>query len=463
VIRGAATPRLDQLADEGIRFTNFNTELECTPSRSSLMTGRMPFRSGTGRAGFAGLPGGLANWEYTLAEMLADAGYQSAIYGKWHLGDIPGRFPTDQGFDEWWGFPFSTGVVYRYDQAGYDPEDPSLPYIVKSRKHGTVERVAPYNREMRAEIDSLIAVRSVAYIAEAVKSDKPFFLYIPWSHIHHPYVPHPDYKGATGAGDIADMIAEHDDNVGKVLDAVKAAGVENNTLVIYASDNGPDAAEYPKVSNSGPFRGYLGSAYEGSVRTPMMIRWTGTVPPGIETNQLVSINDFFPTLVTIAGGKAPDDRDYDGLDMTDFFLGKTDESPRKHAIFFLDQKLLAVKGERYKMYFIGDDPGASHRVHDDLWGFKIFNIQDDLREEHDVLVRNLWRIPPMIEPVLRFAGSIYKNGTIKVGDEVRTKAWFAIPPRYNSEEDMKKVLMLARDMQELRKRYAEEQAIRQEK
>jgi arylsulfatase len=266
-LRGAPTPRLDRLAAEGLRFTNFNVEVECTPSRSALMTGRMPVRSGTWRAASPGIPGGLSPWEVTIAEALSQAGYDTAIFGKWHLGDSQGRFPTDQGFDEWWGFPFSTNVASNTVQVGFDPAVAKLPHLLEGVRGEPVRQVEPYTLENRPLVDERIAEKSVAWIREYAGKERPFFLFVSWSLVHHPYLPHPDFAGRSGNGDFADVMVEHDHRTGQILDALEAAGISDDTLVVYASDNGPDSAHYPVVSNSGPYRGYLGSAYEGSIRT----------------------------------------------------------------------------------------------------------------------------------------------------------------------------------------------------
>ena len=251
-----------------------------------------------------GCPGGLAPWERTIAEVLKGAGYDTAIFGKWHLGDSSGRFPTDHGFDEWWGFPFSTNVAGYTTRVGFDAKAAQVPQLLEGKKGEAVRPVEPYTLENRPLIDERIADRSVAYIRAHAGGDRPFFLFVSWSLVHHPYLPHPDFKGRSGNGDFADCMVEHDYRVGQVLDAIDAAGIADQTLVIYASDNGPDSAEYPQMSFAGPYRGYLGSAYEGSIRTPMMIRWPGKVPAGRVTNEIVAMLDFFPTLAAIAGAKS---------------------------------------------------------------------------------------------------------------------------------------------------------------
>ena len=427
VLRGAPTPRLDRLAAEGTRFTNFNVEVECTPSRSALLTGRMPVRSGTWRAGMPGMPGGLAPWEITLAETLSAAGYDTAIFGKWHLGDSPGRYPTDQGFDEWWGFPFSTNVASFTKRVGFDPKASRVPQLLEGSKGEPVRAVEPYTLENRPLIDERIAEKSVAYIRRHAGGERPFFLFVSWSLVHHPYLPHPEFEGRSGNGRFADVVVEHDHRVGQVLDAIEQAGVADDTLVVYASDNGPDSADYPEVSFAGPFRGYLGSAYEGSIRTPMLLRWPGQVAAGRVSNEIVAIVDFFPTLARIAGAEVPDDRAIDGLDQTDFLLGKSDSSAREGVLFFSGRTLLAVKWRRFKIFLTGDDPAPRVRSWRRLWAPLIYNVEQDPREEVDVAMANLWILEPMMRQIYPFLFSVEKEGLILPGGDEPVSTDVEIP------------------------------------
>ena len=179
VIRGAPTPRLDSLAAQGIRFTNFNVEAECTPSRSALMTGRYAIRSGTTRAmPVPGIPQGLAPWEYTMAEMLRDAGYDTAMLGKWHIGASPGRFPTDQGFDSWWGFPNSTDVARFPEAVGFDPTLVPKFHLYEGTAADGAKPVEEYTMARRPYIDETIEQRAIAYLEQQADSDKPFFLFV---------------------------------------------------------------------------------------------------------------------------------------------------------------------------------------------------------------------------------------------------------------------------------------------
>lgn len=419
VLRGNPTPRLDRLATEGTRFTNFNVEVECTPSRSALMTGRLPVRSGTGRFAGPGLPGGLPPWEITIGEMLSAAGYDTAIYGKWHLGDAPGRFPTDQGFDEWWGFPFSTDVSWYATAVGFDPSVAQVPHLLEGRRGEAVRQVEPYTLEKRPFIDATIAEKSAAYIAAHAAGERPFFLFVSWSLPHHPTLPHPEFKGTSGNGDFSDAIVEHDHRVGQVLDAIERAGIAGRTLVIYASDNGPDSADYPRMSFAGPFRGYLGSAYEGSIRTPMLIRWPGHVPAGRITNEIVAMVDFFPTLARLAGDAVPGDREMDGVDQGEFFAGRAEKSSRESVLVFSGNVLLAVKWRQFKLFFTGDsaEPRAADRQWRRLWAPLVYNVEQDPREEADISLRNTWIFGPAMRQVLPFVFSIDKEGLITPGGE----------------------------------------------
>jgi len=427
VLRGAPTPRLDRLAAEGMRFTNFNVEVECTPSRSALVTGRMPVRSGTWRAASPGLPGGLAPWEITLAEMLSDTGYTTAIFGKWHLGDRAGRYPTDQGFDQWWGFPFSTNVASYQKRVGFDPEVAKVPHLLEGEKGEPVREVEPYTLENRPLIDERIAEKSIAYIREHAAGERPFFLFVSWSLVHHPYLPHPDFEGGSGNGPFSDVMVEHDHRVGQILDAIDEAGIADETLVVYASDNGPDSAYYPQVSFAGPYRGYLGSAFEGSIRTPMMARWPGKIPSGRISNEIVAMVDLFPTLAGIAGGAVPDDRVIDGLDQTPLLLGETEKSAREGVLIFSGRTLLAVKWRRFKIFLTGDDPAPRDRAWRRLWAPLVYNVEQDPREEVDIAISNLWILEPMMKQVYPFLFSVDKEGLILPGGDEPGSASVEIP------------------------------------
>lgn len=429
VVRGAPTPRLDAFAQQGMRFTNFNVEAECTPSRSALMTGRYAVRSGTTRAmPVPGIPQGLAPWEYTMAEMLHDSGYDTAMFGKWHIGASDGRFPTDQGFDTWWGFPNSTDVARFPEAIGFEPGLMPRFHFYEGTAEDGAKPVGEYNLAARPLVDENITQRAVNYIESRTEGDKPFFLYIPFSLVHHPSLPHPDFDGATGNGRYADATVEHDHRVGQVLDALEKAGLDQNTLVVYASDNGPDRAEFPHIGDTGPFRGYLGSLHEGSVRTPMMVRWPGKVAAQQVTNEIVSIHDFMPSFATLVGAQLPDDRAYDGVDQTPLLLGKTEKSARDSVLFFHDDTLLAVKWKQFKVFLQNEGVEREDTSYSDIWAPIIYNTMMDPKESHNIAHdAYLWVLSPLMHQVMPFAYTVDKYGLIQPGDDERTDGHVNIP------------------------------------
>jgi len=241
IIRGAPTPRLDQLAAEGVRLTNFNVESQCTPSRAAIMGGVY----------------GLTQWEVTMAEMLSDAGYTTGMFGKWHLGHTEGRFPTDQGFDEWYGIPNSSDETPWEVLDGYAESGVEGTYIYEGKKGSAPKQVKAYNLEERALIDGELTKRSIDFMKRQAKKDKPFFLYV---------IPHPDFADKTGNGRFADVLAQVDAYNGMLLDAIDDLGIRDNTLFIFTADNGPEMI--PEGSNT-PSVEYFISKVACACRSPL--------------------------------------------------------------------------------------------------------------------------------------------------------------------------------------------------
>ena len=230
-LRGAPTPRIDQLAREGLRLTNFNVEPECTPSRAALMTGRMPIRSGLdGQVANPGSRGGLSPWEVTLPELLKQAGYRTAMYGKWHLGEENGRLPNDQGFDEWWGFPKSSGDTLRELQPGWSADIAPQQPLMEGLAGQASKEVGVYDLAMRPLMDGMITEKSVAYILDQTGSTQPFFLYVPFSLPHTPPLPNPKFADKSKT-EYQNVLREIDANTGAILDFYATfahlVGVEN--------------------------------------------------------------------------------------------------------------------------------------------------------------------------------------------------------------------------------------------
>ncbi len=282
ILRGAATPRIDALAAEGMRLLNFNVEAQCTPTRSALMTGRFSIRSGTYEVPIGGVPDGLTQWEITIAELLSAQGYATGMWGKWHLGSADDRLPTNQGFDEWYGIPrtYDEGMWPSFnetkstwpsvgDKQGWSAKVVAPEPIYEARKGEKPRVVANLNVDNRRTMEAEITSRAVQFIKRNASAGKPFYAYVPFSLVHMPTLPNLDFAGRTGNGDWADCLAELDYRTGQILDAIKQAGIEDNTLVVFASDNGPEAT-HPWQGDSGPWHGTYFTAMEGSLRAPFI-------------------------------------------------------------------------------------------------------------------------------------------------------------------------------------------------
>jgi len=408
--RGAATPRIDSLAKEGMRFLNMNAETQCTPSRSSVMTGRHAIRSGTYAVPFGGVPEGLTQWEVTIAESLSDAGYATGAFGKWHLGSHDGRLPNDQGFDEWFGIPRTTDESMWASAPGWSPDIVPLEKIMEGRKGEKSRVLKDYDVEQRRLIDAEITRRSVAFIERQSKAGKPFFAYVTLTQPHMPTEPNPTFKGKTGNGNWADMLAEMDHNVGQILDAVTKAGVRENTIVIFTSDNGAEFFR-PWDGWAGPWRGQYFTALEGGIRVPFLIRWPGKIPSERVSNEIVHLVDMFATLARFAGAKVSADRPIDSVDQSDFFLGKTEKSAREGFPIWCDNRLMAVKWRNWKLHFYRQDTMFDPPVKNPVP--TIYNLFTDPREEKPTV--DTWVVHPMLKMVSAFEESVKKYPLIPMG------------------------------------------------
>jgi len=418
VLRGAETPRLDQLASEGMQFLNFNVETQCTPSRSALMTGRHPIRSGTTKVVWGQLYG-LTQWEITIAELLSDRGYATGMFGKWHLGEVEGRFPTDQGFDEWYGIANTTDESTYSAGFQFDPEVVETPHILESTRGKTPKEVKVYDREARAKIDSELTDFAIGFMKRSVKDGKPFFAYIPYTQVHLPTIPHPEFVGATGNGRWADVLTEVDSRAGQLLDAIDDLGVRDNTVFIWMSENGPEEI-YPHHGTSGPWRGTYFTALEGSLRTPFLIRWPGKIKSGSKHNEIMHITDLYPTLARIAGASIPTDRTIDGLDQVDLLTGKSEKSAREGFPVYNGDTLQAYKWRNWKLHFktqetmrsIIEQPGMP----------RVYNLLTDPKELYDVVEYggrdgedNFWVMPAVMKLVMEHYRSLVVEPPIPLG------------------------------------------------
>jgi len=412
ILRGAPTPRIDSLASEGLRLLNFNVEAQCTPSRAAIMTGRYAIRTGNAAVPLGVGVYGLTQWEYTMAEMLSDAGYNTGMFGKWHLGDSKGRYPTDQGFDEWFGIPNSSDESYWPDndlyRAGTHPQV-KFEYVMEAKHGETPKELEVYDSAKRLTIDREITTRAVDFMKRKAKHDKPFFLFVPYTQTHLPVEPHPDNKGKTGNGHWADVLAQTDAYVGEMLDTVDELGIKDNTIFIFTADNGPEGA-IPHQGFAGPWRGTYFTGLEGSLRVPFLIRWPKEIPAGGVSNEIVHEMDLFATFARLAGGKVPDDRVIDSVDQSEFFMGNKDVSNRESVVVYVGSELYGVKWRDWKMMLkeidtISADPTRSYGVP------LFYNLLLDPKEEYPILYapQNFWIRYP--------AGQVLVEHSISLQDE----------------------------------------------
>ncbi len=382
VMRGAPTPRIDSIAREGLQLTNFNVEAECTPSRSALMTGRYGIRTRQ-RANQPprGVWYGITKWEVTLAELLSDAGYATGIFGKWHLGDTEGRFPTDQGFDEWIGLPRSSDRAFWPDSNSFQPNShPSAKFthVMSALKGEEPVEGAVYDRAKRATIDREITDQAIDFMTRMSNAGKPFFAYLPYTQTHEPVDPHPDFYGSTGNGSFADVLAQTDVYIGELLDTVERLGLREDTIFIFTSDNGREGVPR-SFGFTGPWRSGMFSPYEGSLRVPFLVRWPGKIPPGRVSNEIVHQMDVFSTVASFAGVEVPKDRVIDGVDQSDFFTGKTDQSARDSLVIYIGNTLFGAKWKNWKILL--------REMDEDGYGIKemaypsVYNLIVDPKEE----------------------------------------------------------------------------------
>lgn len=422
ITRGGATPRIDALASEGTRLTNFNVEVQCTPSRSALMTGRYAIRSGTATVPITTGMYGLTQWEVTLPEMLSEAGYVTGMFGKWHLGHTKGRFPTDQGFDEWYGIPNSTDESLWPDQAQFNSvvEENLSPYAVpeyiyKGIKGSEPEKIKIYNSKMRPEIDRELTDHAIKFMQKQVGEGTPFFVYLPYTQTHMPVSPSKDFAGKSGNGDWGDVLLQIDAYVGELLDTVDELGIRENTIFVFTSDNGPEML--PGHNGwSGPWRGSYFTGLEGSLRVPFIVRWPGRVPAGRVSNEIIHSVDVFATLATAVGANVPQDRVIDSIDQLDFLTGQKEKSNRDGFMVYVGKDLFGIKWRNWKMMFSEVDRGTDAKKTFDFPRF--FNLYSDPKEEYPLTkatAGHFWVRWPMGELLTQHSESLKKEPPIQAG------------------------------------------------
>lgn len=338
-----ATPHLDSLAAEGIKLTEFYVaQPVCTASRAALLTGTYPNRIGVHKAFFPGQEVGLNPQEETLAELLREEGYRTALFGKWHLGHLPDFLPTRQGFDEFYGIPYSNDMWPGHPQQEHFNFDP-LPLFEGEKIVDSVGEA-----EQKA-LTTLLTERAVAFINE--NRERPFFLYLAHPQPHVPLFVSEKFRGKSGHGLYGDVIQELDWSVGEVVQALRKNGLEENTLVIFTSDNGPWLPYGNHAGSAAPFREGKGTTFEGGVRVPFIAKYPPLFPKGRTIETAVMAIDLLPSISALTGAKLPE-LEIDGKNALPVFSGKSIASPQEAYYFYYNvNELHAVRYGDWKMYF----------------------------------------------------------------------------------------------------------------
>jgi arylsulfatase A len=336
--KDVATPHLDRMAQEGVKFTSFYAAPVCSPTRASLMTGSIAQRVGIGGVLFPRNNHGLNPDEKTLPELLKEKSYATAIIGKWHLGNQDLFQPLNHGFDTWYGTPAS-------NSQGFDPAIKKFAPDCVFRDGYTRESILKLKEAPGPLVRDNVVIEVPAdqtqftqrYTREAVRfitahKDKPFFLYLPHNMVHIPLHASADFAGKSQRGIYGDAIQELDWSAGEILKSLKELGLDDKTLVIFVSDNGPHLGG---GASAGPLRGEKGTCFEGGVRVPCILRWPGKIPAGHVTDEPATIMDLLPTLTKLAGGNIPTDRVIDGKDIGPLLAGKPDAKSPHDGIFYL--------------------------------------------------------------------------------------------------------------------------------
>ena len=379
------TPHLDRMAIEGMRFTQFYSAASvCTPSRAGLMTGRLPVRNGMcsdkRRVLFPNSGGGIPAEEITLAEALRELGYATACVGKWHLGHLPQFLPTSNGFDSYLGIPYSNDM-------DRNPEAPKgMPaFLTPLSEYWNVPLMRDENVLERPADQTTITKRYTEAAVRFIENhqDESFFLYMPHTMPHVPLFRATAFEGHSSRGLYGDIIEEIDWSVGQVLETLRENRLDEKTIVVFCSDNGPWLTFDQQGGSAGLLRDGKGATWEGGMREPTIAWGPGRIPAGAVTQELGATLDLFPTFVTLAGGKVPDDRVMDGYDLSPVLLG-TGPSPRDTVYYYRGIRLMALRKGPWKAHFMTQPGYANPRPTTEHDPPVLYHLEHDPSEKYDV-------------------------------------------------------------------------------
>jgi arylsulfatase len=430
---GYKTPNIDRLAKEGAMFTDSYGQQSCTAGRAAFITGQTPYRTGLLKVGLPGAKEGLQKEDVTLAELLKAQGYMTGQFGKNHLGDGDEHLPTAHGFDEFFGSLYHLNAEDEPEHPDYF-KDPEM-----RKKYGTrgvihtranpdgtqkIELTGPLTKKRMETIDEEVTTKALDFMELATKADKPFFLWWNSTRMHIWTRLKAESQDKTGLGIYPDGMVEHDGHVGQVLDKLEELGLDDNTIVMYSTDNGAEKFTWPDGGQT-PFRGEKNTNWEGGYRVPTLVRWPGAIKPGTVINDIVAHEDWLPTFAAAAGDPGVKEKllkgykvgnktfkvYLDGHDLSDFLAGKAPD-PRKEFFYFNDDgNLVALRYDQWKLVF------AEQRAHSfDVWQEpfvtlrvpKLFNLRSDPFEtaDHEGMDYERWRLEHLflLVPAQQYVG-----------------------------------------------------------
>lgn len=427
---GYKTPNIDRIAKDGALFTDWYGQQSCTAGRAAFITGQTPFRTGNLKVGLPGAKEGLQKEDVTLAELLKPHGYMTGQFGKNHLGDRDEHLPTAHGFDEFFGSLYHLNAEDEPEHPDYF-KDPEMKKrfgtrgVIHSYSDGRpIESTGPLTKKRMETIDEEVTAKALDFMERAKKADKPFFLWWNSTRMHIWTRLKKESEGATGLGIYPDGMVEHDSHVGQVLDKLKELGLDENTIVMYSTDNGAEKFTWPDGGQS-PFRGEKNTNWEGGYRVPAAIRWPGVIKPGTVLNEVVAHEDMLPTIMAAVGepdigeklkkghkvGNTTFKVHLDGYNMMEHFADKA-ASPRQEFFYFNDDgSLVALRYAQWKLVF------AEQRAHGfDVWQDpfvtlrvpKLFNLRADPFEtaDHEGMDYKRWRLEHLflLVPAQQYVG-----------------------------------------------------------
>lgn len=419
------TPNLNLLASEGMRFTQFYAaQAVCSASRAALLTGCYPNRIGFSGALDHNSKYGLADSEKTIADIVKQKGYRTAIYGKWHLGHYKEFLPLQHGFDEYVGLPYSNdmwpvnydGKPYK-DTSTYRSKHPVLRIIRNNEPSDTIKDLTD-----QAKLTTLYTENAVAFIKK--NRQHPFFLYLPHSMPHVPIAVSDKFKGKSKQGLFGDVIMELDWSVGEIMKTLKQYGLEKNTLVIFTSDNGPWLNFGNHAGSTGGLREGKGTSFEGGQKEPCIMRWPGVIPAGTICNELASTIDLLPTITAITGGKLPDNK-IDGVNILPLLKAENGASPRKEFYYYYRRNnleavrhdnwklVLPHEGRSYENQQPGKDGFPGPAPENTFFPQALYDLRRDPGERYDVQKSN----PEIVQQLLELA----EKARADLGDDLQKR------------------------------------------